>query len=61
VPCCALPQNLCSKAIAVLQHISQHWWDQMLKLTMTESNAEVLAAGAVSGVICRSSKGRWPG
>jgi hypothetical protein len=49
VLCCAVLQSLCSEAIAVLRLISKHWWDQMLFLTMTESNAEVLAAGAVSG------------
>lgn len=43
-------QEHCSDAIMALQCISQHWWDQMQLLTVTEGNAEVLAAGAVRGV-----------
>lgn len=43
-------QEHCSEAIQALQRISQHWSEQMLTLTLMESNAEVLAAGAVSWV-----------
>ena len=45
---CCVPQKHCYEAIAALRCISTHWWSQMLLLTTNESNAEVLAAGAVS-------------
>jgi hypothetical protein len=48
VLCLLLLQEHCTDAITALHCITKHWWDQMQLLTVTESNAEVLAAGAVS-------------
>jgi hypothetical protein len=56
VDCCCTAQVRCSRALERLHVILDQWKEQMYMLTITQSNPETLAEGAVCGAgVCESS------